>query len=591
MLKLLRFLKPYKWTFVLIIFITFLQTFGQLLLPTYVANIINNGVLNGDVDYIIDTGIIMLIIAFAAGICSIIVIYLSSLLASNFGKDIRLGLFQKAAYFSVTDFKHIGASSMITRNTNDVHQVMMLFVFALQLLLPAPLMAMGGFYLALRKDTWLTLVLLAAVIIIGVVSYIICMKALPLFMKLQPKMDKINKLLREIITGVRVIRAFNCENHEKSRFSDTATEYAGIAIKVNKIFALFLPVIFLAMNLCVVAILWFGGVRMSGGYILIGDIMAVIGYSYFILAAVMMVAFVLFYVPRAEISARRINEVLEFESSQLENVLSESVQNKQTELSGAVKQAASSSTLSLEFKNVTFAYPDAEEAVLNDISFEVKTGETLAIIGTTGSGKSTLVSLIPRFFDVTAGNILLNGKDIRELSLADLRNKIGYITQKPFIFSGTIRDSVTFGKKELNDEDIERAIRVSQAKEFIEAKEKGLDEPVSQAGANLSGGQKQRLAIARALIRKPDIYIFDDSFSALDYKTDRALRSALSKEIKSSIFIIVAQRISTIKNADKILVLDEGKIAAMGTHKELFKTCDIYKHFALSQLNESELLI
>lgn len=574
MLKLIRFMKPYKLSIILILILTTMQTFGALLIPAYTAKIINNGVVYGDVDYIINTGITMLFIALLAGLASIGAIFLTSKLTSNFGKDMRMAIFKKSTYFTINDFKTIGTSSLITRNTNDVNQVQMATSYVLQFMLPAPLMALGGFILAYSKDPMLSLILIITLIALSLISYIICSKAIPLFIKLQTKMDKINKVLREIISGVRVIRAFNRESYEEDRFNNTAQEYSHLAIRVNKIFAFFLPLIILGMNLSVIAILWFGGVRIGGGNIQIGDIMAIIEYSFYIMYSVMMFSFVLIYIPRAEISANRINEVLD---------------NNTKYKDGNYDIANLTKPVHLEFKNVYFAYEDAEEPVLSNISFEAKAGETIAIIGGTGSGKSTLTSLIPRFHDITNGNILLNGVDIRDFNQKDLRDKIGYIPQKPFLFSGTIKDSITFGNENATKEDIDYAIEVSQSKEFIDSKEKGLSEPVSQSGSNLSGGQKQRLSIARALVRKPDIYIFDDSFSALDYKTDSMLRKSLKSHIKDSIVIIVAQRISTISDADKILVLDEGKLVGMGKHKHLLETCQIYKQFAISQLNESEL--
>lgn len=574
MLKLLNFLKPHKWLVILILILTTMQTFGTLLIPAYTARIINNGVVNGDVDYIISTGITMLFIGLLSGLASILSIFLTANLTSKFGKDMRTAIFKKATYFSANDFKTIGTSSLITRNTNDVNQVQMTTSYVLQFMLPTPLIAIGAFVLAFLKDPMLSLILVLTLVVLSIISYIICSRTIPLFTKLQFEMDKINKVLREIITGIRVVRAFNKEEYEEQRANNTVQDYANLGIKLNKMFAPFLPLIILGLNLSVVAILWFGAVRTGTGNIQIGDIMAIIEYSGYIMYSVMMFSFVLFYIPRAQISAKRINEVLE---------------NNNKIKDGNYDINTLKKPIHLEFKNVSFSYLDAEEPVLSNINFEAKAGETVAIIGGTGSGKSTLATLIPRFNDITNGNILINGIDIREFNQKDLRDIIGYIPQKPFLFSGTIRDSITFGKETATKEDIDYATEVSQSKEFIGSKEKGLDEPVSQAGNNLSGGQKQRLSIARALVRKPDIYIFDDSFSALDYKTDSKLRSSLKSHIKNSILIIVAQRISTISDADKILVLDEGKLVGIGKHKDLLETCEIYKQFAISQLNEAEL--
>lgn len=574
MFKLLYFCKPYRWSLIPLVFATFLQTFGQLLIPFYTANIINNGVIPGDIDYIISTGILMLFIALIAGLASIYAVYLSSKLSALLGRDLRQAVFSKSTTLTVPQFKHFGASSLITRSTNDINQITMLYSWSLQFLLPGPLLAIGGFALALSRDVTLTIVLFTTVLIISIASYIICIKAVPLFMKLQPKMDSINRLLRELITGVRVIRAFNAQKNEQQRFEKTAQEYAQIAIKINKIFAYYVPIIILTMNLGMVAILWFGGIGLSTGNVQIGDIMAIIEYSVYIMTSVMMMSFVLFYIPRVEISAKRINEIIEMEASN--NDASVTVTDFNSDIN------------IIEFKDVEFSYPNAEKPVLKNINFTAKKGETIALVGTTGSGKSTLVSLIPRFYEITQGEILLNGVNISQIPLKNLREKIGFVTQKPFIFSGTIKDSLHFGKPDANQSEIDHAIKLSQAFDFVQ--QKGINEIVSQEGINLSGGQKQRLSIARAIIRKPEIYIFDDSFSALDYKTDKNLRTALKNEVKNTIYFIVAQRISTIKNADKILVLDQGEIVALGSHKTLINTCEIYKNFATTQMNESELL-
>lgn len=574
MLKLIYFLKPYKLSIVLILIFTFIQTFGTLLIPAYTANIINNGVVYGDMEYILNTGITMILIALLTGIASIISIYLYSKLSSNLGKDIRFAVFEKVTYANVDDYKNIGTASMITRSISDVNQVQTTVSYILQFMLPAPFTAIGGLILAFAIDPGLTIILVLTLILLCLISYIICRKAIPLFMQLQTKMDKINKVLREIITGTRVIRAFNREDYEKERFKDTVTDYANLGIRVNKTFAFFLPLIILGMNISIIFILWFGGIRVGSGNIQIGDIMAIIEYSIYIMFSIMMFSFIIIYIPRTQISANRINEILNI-----------SIENQE----GKHDANKLNSKIHLKFEDVTFSYPDAEEPVLSNISFDAKEGETIAIIGGTGSGKSSLANLLLGFYDISNGSILINGVNIKDFSKDDLRNKIGYIPQKPFLFSGTIKDSISFGNENATLEELNFAAEIAQCKEFIESKDKGLNDPVSQSGSNLSGGQKQRLSIARALVRKPDIYIFDDSFSALDFKTDAKLRKALKSEIKNSIFIIIAQRISTIMNADKIIVLDEGKIVGLGSHKELLENCQTYKQFATSQLNEAEL--
>ena len=570
MKKLSRFLKPYKGSVILLILATFLQTFGQLLSPHFTANIINNGIIAGDLDYIRQTGFIMVLVVFAAGAFSILAVYLSSKLGASLARDLRAAVFKKAGGYSVTQFKEVGTASMITRNTNDITQVTMLFVFGAQFFLPGPLLAIGAFILALYRDITLTMILLGTVIIIAIVASFIIFKSVPLFMKLQPKMDKINKIMREIVVGVRVIRAFNKEDDEKSKLSSVASNYENLSIKINNAFAPFMPLMVFIVSFANILLIWFGGIRVSYGYTEIGNITAIMEYSMHIMMAVMMLSFVLFYIPRAEVSARRINEVLD------------RVAKEETGI-----EEIDETINTLEFKSVSFSYPDAAEAVLKNINFTAKKGDVVAIIGSTGSGKSTVVNLIPRFYEPTSGEIFVNGKNMANLDPKKLRKKIGFVSQKPIIFSGTVDENINFGNDASLDE-VEKALELAQAKTFIDEKENGLLERVSQSGTNFSGGQKQRLSIARAIARNPEIYVFDDSFSALDYKTDRQLRESLKNVIKESIFIIVAQRVSTIKNATKIIILHEGEIEAQGTHKELMETNERYKQIVLSQLDEQE---
>jgi len=571
MQKLTYFLRPYKWAVLSMIVLMFIQTFGQLLQPHFTADIINYGVLEGDTTFIWRTGGIMLLVVIFTAASSIGALYFSSRLGATLSRDFRKAIYNKATNLSLSEFNEIGSGSMITRNTNDIVQVSSIFVFGIQFLLPGPTMAIGALILALMRDRVLTLILLGVVVVALSVGYVVCFKALPHFMALQPKMDNINKTMREIITGVRVIRAFNQQGREHDRITNVAADYAQLSVKINKIFAVFMPAIFLAMNIGTIFILWFGGVRVIDGSTQIGNIMAVIEYSVHIMLAIMMMSWVVLSIPRAQVSANRINEILD-----VENIIMDG-----TKPVPAIE--------SLSFKNVDFAYQDADESVLSDISFEVSRGQTLAIMGTTGSGKSTLVNLIPRFYENTKGSIEINGIDIKDFPVKELRKTIGFVTQKPIMFSGSVKDNIDFGNS-ATDAKIAEAMDTAQATAFVEEKEGGLEEKVSQGGTNFSGGQKQRLSIARALARNAKLYIFDDSFSALDYKTDRDLRVSLREKVKDSIFIIVAQRISTIKNADQIIVLNDGQIAAKGTHKELLKTSQIYQDIVYSQLDEAEAL-
>ena len=574
--KLIKFLSPYKGRIFLMLLLLFIQVIGTLYIPTLTADIVNNGIVAGNLDYVWSTGGFMLLVAVATAIFSVWGTYSSTYIATALGKDIRGALFRKAQDFSVNDFNKFGAASLITRSTSDVGQIQMAFSIVVEMLLPAPFMAVAGLILSFSKNPSIAFMVVGFMVAILFATVIVAKKVIPLFDRMQNALDTINRTVRESVIGVRVIRAFNRAKDSKARMDNSFENYANIAIKANKIFAGLLPLIMLIMNILTILIVWFGGRQVAAGGMEIGDIMAIIEYAMLTLFYLVMGAAAFIFIPRAQTCAKRINAVLdtvpEFEKS-----------NNHSKTDRG-KDAAK-----VQFKNVTFRYDDAEEAVLHNIDFAVEKGKTTAIIGSTGSGKSTIASLLMRFFDIESGSILVDGKDVREYSQDVLRGKIGYVPQKAFLFSGTIADNLRHGKKNATEEEMLAACRIAQIDDFIINSEKGLKTRVSQGGNNFSGGQKQRLSIAKAIIKKPDIYIFDDSFSALDFKTDARLRSALKDEVGDSAVIIVAQRISTILDADQIVVLDEGKIVGKGTHKDLLASCTVYQQIAHSQLSEEEL--
>lgn len=574
MLRLFRFLKPYKKEIAAIVFFTFLQTLSILYIPTLTAEIVNNGVTKGDIHYIFKAGLFMLLVSALAGVTAMLCSWLSANMASGFARDIREAMFEKAQAFSMNDLNKISTASMITRATSDVTLIGQMTVMFMQMLLPAPIMSIAGLWLAFSTDKVISLIILATMIIFLLIAFFLGKKIIPLYKLIQVKMDNINGILRETVTGVRVIRAFNREKYEKGRIDAAASDYADNAIKINKLIAVLLPVVMFIINMGVICILWIGAKRAAAGDMQIGDIMAMIQYCFLILIFLIMGIMMFMYIPRAQACADRINEVL----SITPEILDGEVKNQE------IKEKAQ-----VEFRNVTFQYPNAEEPVLDNLNFQSKSGEVTAIIGGTGSGKSTVANLIPRFFEIQRGSILVDGIDIRDLPQKELRDKIGFVPQKAFLFSGTIAENIKYGKKDATQEEIEHAAQIAQAHDFIMNMKHGYDSYVAQGGNNLSGGQKQRLAIARALIRKPEIYIFDDSFSALDFKTDAMLRRALKGEIGSSTMIIVAQRITSIMDADRIIVLDDGKIVGSGTHCQLMKSCEVYGQIAASQLSQAEL--
>jgi ATP-binding cassette subfamily B protein len=571
---LVRYLKPY-WKQVSFIVVLLLgMAIANLYLPDLNADIINNGVRLGDINYILKTGAVMLGVTLVLGVIAIVAVYWSSRTAMAFGRDVRGALFRKVQSFSQQEVNIFGTASLITRNTNDVQQVQMVLFFMLNMIISAPITAVGGIIMALRMDVPLSGVLVVILPVMGVIIGSIMVRTLPLFKAMQVKIDRVNKVMREKLSGVRVIRAFVRTDYEENRFDEANLDLTDTALKVNRMMALMMPALMLIMNMATVAIIWFGGIRIDSGAMPIGNLTAFLTYAVQILFSVMMATIMFVMVPRAAVSADRIQQVLETEPS---------VNDPATPISSGAKKGF------LEFRDVEFRYPNAQDPVLKDISFEAKPGEITAVIGSTGSGKSTLINLIPRLYDVTSGSILMDGVDIRDLDRADLWHRIGFIPQKAFLFSGTVATNLRYGAADATDEELWHALTVAQAKKFVSEMPEGLDAPIAQGGTNVSGGQRQRLAIARALVKMPEVYVFDDSFSALDFKTDSMLRAALRKEITHATTIIVAQRVSTIMHADRIIVLDTGSIVGIGTHEELMETCPTYGEIVYSQLTQEEI--
>lgn len=574
MLKLLYNLKRYSYKIMIIVLLVFIQALCDVSLPNLMSNIVDIGIINNDINYIFKIGFIMIGITLIGVGATILASYFGAKVAMGFGRDIRENVFKKVESFSLKEVNELGVASLITRTTNDVNQMQQVLMIMLRMMLYAPMVAVGATIMAIRKDSKLALIILVSIPILVISIYLISRTAIPLFKKMQKNVDNLNRVLRENLTGIRVIRVFNKINIERKRFKDASLQLSDVAIKANRTITLLMPLMMLLVNLSIIAVVWFGGIRIDKGNMEVGDLIAFIQYLSQIMFALMMLSMMFVMIPRASASAQRINEVLETNS----NIYNKTNSIKETKLRGYV-----------EFKNVSFTYDGSSEKVLDNISFKSGLGETTAIIGGTGSGKSTIVKLIPRLLEATQGEILIDGVDIKDIDINLLRDKIGYVPQKAVLFTGTIRENISYGKENASDYDIKKAIEVSQSSEFVLSKKDIIDSYIAQGGVNVSGGQKQRLSIARALIKKPEIYIFDDSFSALDFKTDKKLREALELEVKNATVIIVAQRVSTIKNADKIIVLDEGKVIQIGTHKELLKSCEVYKEIVSSQLSKEEI--
>jgi ATP-binding cassette subfamily B protein len=574
MTKLLpKYLWPYRLPLSIVLVLVAVQALANLYLPSLNADIINNGVVKGDTNYIIRTGGFMLLVTLALGVCSIIAVYFGSMTAMSFGRDVRSAIFRKVMDFSQKDTNTFGTPSLITRNTNDVQQVQMVLVMAFNIMIMAPIMAVGGIIMALREDVPLSGVLVVVIpLVVGMIA-IVAIKALPMFRSVQKKTDRINQVMRETLSGVRVIRAFVRTEHEEVRFDEANADLTRTQLRVNRLFALMIPFLFGTMNFSTVAIVWFGGLRIDSGGMQIGNLSAFLQYVMLVLFSVMMAALIFVMVPRAAAAAERIQAVLDTEVDVCDPDDAVEIENPK----GVVV-----------FEDVEFRYPGAEDPVLCGISFTARPGQTTAIVGSTGSGKTTLANLIPRFYDVTAGSVKLDGVDIRKLKLESLWHVIGVVPQKAFLFSGTVASNLRYGDESADDEMLWKALSIAQAKDFVEKMDGTLDAEIDQGGTNVSGGQRQRLAIARAIVRKPKVYIFDDSFSALDFKTDQQLRAALRHETQDATVIIIAQRVGTIMRADQIVVLDSGQIVGIGTHEQLMKSCETYQEIVYSQLSREE---
>ncbi|MEK4003935.1 ABC transporter ATP-binding protein [Paenibacillus sp. FSL H3-0333] len=585
MIKLMKQLKPFRWAIAAVLILVFLQSMGDLYLPTLMSDIIDKGIVDGDQPYIWRIGGFMLLVAAGGVLCSIIASYLSARVAAGFGKNTRSRVFNHVENFTLHEFDKLGTASLITRTTNDITQVQTVLTMMLRMMVGAPMMMIGGIIMAVSEDAKLSLIFVVVIpLLVGAILFI-GMKGLPLFKAIQIKLDKLNLVLREHLTGIRVIRSFNRIEHENRRFSAANRDLTDTAIKVNKVMAGLMPLMMIVMNFSMIAILYYGGIRIGDGDLKVGSLMAFIQYAMQIMFSLIMVSMMFVLIPRASASALRINEVLDMQpeikdptSAELKTTATATQEDGRDGLRGYV-----------EFDNVSFAYPGAEQAALSGITFSARPGEITAIIGGTGSGKSTLLNMIPRFYDAIEGTVSVDGVDVRQMTQEELRSKIGYIPQKAVLFTGTINENIRYGKEDATEEEILHAAKVAQAYDFVTAMKEGFDSSISQGGGNVSGGQKQRLSIARALVRKPEVYLFDDSFSALDFKTDAKLRAALKEETTESTVLIVAQRVSTVMDADRIIVLDEGQIVGMGTHRELLDNNEVYREIVSSQLSEEEI--
>ncbi|MFI0897041.1 ABC transporter ATP-binding protein [Streptomyces sp. NPDC020983] len=574
LIRLLRSrLGPYKRPIGALVTLQFVSTLAALFLPTLNADIIDNGVVKGDTGYIMGMGATMLGVTVVQVLCAICAVYFGARTSMAIGRDIRAAVFDQVQSFSAREVGQFGAPSLITRTTNDVQQVQMLVLMTFTMMVSAPIMCVGGIVMALGQDVPLSSLLLAVVPVLGIAVSLIIRKLRPIFRTMQKRVDTVNRVLREQITGIRVIRAFVKDGYEQRRFGRANEEVTEVSLASGRLLALMFPTVMAIVNLSSVAVLWFGAHRIDSGGMQIGALTAFLSYLMQILMSVMMATFMFMMVPRAEVCAERIQEVLGTQSS---------VVPPKAPITSLGRRGE------LELFDVDFAYPGAEAAVLRGIDLIARPGETTAVIGSTGSGKSTLLGLIPRLYDATGGRVLIDGEDVAELDPALLAETVGLVPQKPYLFSGTVASNLRYGKPDATDEELWHALEVAQAKDFVERLEGGLDAEIAQGGSNVSGGQRQRLAIARVLVRRPEIYLFDDSFSALDYATDAALRRALAAETADATVVIVAQRVSTIRDADRIVVLDEGRVVGTGTHAELMATNETYREIVLSQLTEQE---
>jgi ATP-binding cassette subfamily B multidrug efflux pump len=566
---LLTYLKPYRTLLAGVLIFQFLSALASLYLPSLNADIINNGVAKGDTDYIWSIGMLMLAISLGQIATSVVATYFAARAAMALGRDVRNDVFERVSNFSEREVSQFGAGSLITRNTNDVQQVQMLAMMGATMLVTAPLLAIGGIFMALRQDVGLSWLIAVSVPTILLVTGIVISRMVPLFRSFQQRLDAVNRVMREQLSGIRVVRAFVRESIEEERFRLANTDIMVVGRKVGSLFVLLFPLAMLVLNVTVVGVIWFGGIEVDRGTVEIGTLFAFMQYVGQILMGVLMATFMTIMIPRAAVSGERIGAVL----------------NSETTLHRPVDGTRSfSAPGSLELRDAGFSYPGAERAVLENISFSAAPGETVAIVGSTGAGKTTLVSLLPRLFDVTSGAVFVNGTDVRQADLAALWKTIGLVPQRPFLFTGTVASNLRFGREDATDEELWRALEIAQGRDFVAEMEGGLNARIAQGGTNVSGGQRQRLAIARAIVHNPSILVFDDSFSALDLTTDARLRQALWRELPEVTKIVVAQRISTVTDADRIVVLDDGRIVGLGTHEELLASSDTYREIVESQL-------
>jgi ATP-binding cassette subfamily B multidrug efflux pump len=566
---LVRYLRPAWPLIIAVVVFQLAQSIASLLLPTLNADIIDNGVVTGDIPYIWQTGGVMLAVSLVQVACAIVAVYFGSRLAMGMGRDVRGDLFHRVVAFSQREVGQFGAPSLITRNSNDVQQVQMLVQVSATLMISAPMLAIGGVIMAVRQDAGLSWLMAVAIPVLLVIVGAIVWRMVPAFTQMQKRIDRVNQIMREQLTGIRVVRAFVREREERARFSAASDEVQETALRAGNLMALMFPAVMLVMNVSSVAVIWFGAFQVQENGVQIGTLFAFLQYLMQILMGVMMATFMFVMIPRAAVCANRIGEVLDTEPSVA---------------APAVAAPAPVPAGRVEFDAVDFAYPGAEDAVLRDLSFTVEPGTTTAIIGSTGSGKTTLIGLVARLFDVTAGAVRVDGVDVREYDPDELWQRIGLVQQRAFLFSGSIASNLRYGNGEATDAELWDALDLAQARDFVEALPEGLEAPIAQGGTNVSGGQRQRLAIARALVKRPEVYIFDDSFSALDLGTDAALRRALDRRLPEATRIVVAQRVSTIRHADQIIVLDHGRMVGIGTHDELVETCETYAEIVESQL-------